>query len=354
MNIHTYIRENRSSIQKFLQDFISHKKNTLPADVTLLQDGLDRTLEFALRGKLLRGILALFAYQMYGGTDTHSVLPASAAIELTQSMLLIHDDIMDNDEIRRGHPAVFAQYKHAAQKNNFNNPLLYGQSMGMCLGDMNIFLAHELFATCSSQSHIIKKLITTYSQEITLTCIGQMIDVHYSHAKDEPTQQDIMAMYRYKTAHYTFVMPLKIGAILAEQPDNILHQLELLGEDLGLIFQIKDDELGLFGDESQTGKPIGNDIRENKKTLLRTLLFQKVTNDEKLYLGKTFGNNDITLKEIDEIKSLVEKYNIHTSLNEQMKTLEKRITEQLERLTINPEYKQMLQEFIAYNITRVK
>src|SRR6185437_3870747 len=118
------------------------------------------------------------------------------------------------------------------------------------------------------------------------------------------TQEEIEQVYRYKTARYTFSLPLMLGALLAQKDATIIQQLENFGEKIGTLFQLKDDDISLFGKEETTGKPEGSDIRENKKTLHRHYLFQYASSEEKQQLQTLFGKQNLTKNDIAYVREL--------------------------------------------------
>ncbi|NCO88879.1 polyprenyl synthetase family protein, partial [Candidatus Roizmanbacteria bacterium] len=193
---------------------------------------------FNLKGKLLRGMLVLLINKMEGGQINEKVLNVATAMELVHSGLLIHDDIMDKDLFRRGFPTIHKSF---------------GQSMAICAGDWLFCKAIELIDD--------NELIKIMSVGVQQVMHGQILDVFFSETNNNPNQSTILDIYRKKTAFYSFSLPFKLGAMLQKASLKKLDILNSLGENLGLIFQIKDDEMGIFGDEKATGKPTGSDIR---------------------------------------------------------------------------------------------
>jgi len=144
------------------------------------------------------------------------------------------------------------------------------------------------------------------------------------------------------------------GAVLANQSQKIILQLNELGKTLGLIFQIKDDELGLFGDMKKTGKPIGADIREGKKTLYYYYLLQKVDEDEKEKVLDAFGNQSLDEGCAEEMLGLMKNHQIRELVNEDIKKLETKTQQQIKKLSTLMELKEMLVEFLEMSLKRKK
>jgi geranylgeranyl diphosphate synthase type I len=182
--------------------------------------------------------------------------------------------------------------------------------MGICVGDTAIFMAYD----CLSQASTDRYLSALFSKELHLVGIGEMIDVHMAASSSDPSTEEITDMYRYKTARYTFSLPFMIGAKLAQADEEIITALETFGENAGILFQIRDDSLGLVGDEKDTGKPVGADIKENKKTVHKAMLFTIASDDEKKELNTMFGNKDLTEDQRNKVLSVLEKYDIENKV----------------------------------------
>ena len=238
-----------------------------------------RLLDFALRGKMVRGGLLLLGHEMHaaggGRAAPRPVLRAAAAMEIIHSSLLIHDDIMDNDRLRRGGRTIFAQYEQAGRRARAVDPAAFGRSMGICAGDVGYFLAWEILSGLAVDAERKVELLALVSRELSYVGLAQMQDVAFSAFPRIPSRDDVLALYIYKTARYTFALPLMAGALIAGAPAAERRRLCELGERLGVIFQVRDDELGIFGSEAETGKPVGSDIREGKKTLLYLELIRR-------------------------------------------------------------------------------
>lgn len=226
------------------------------------RDAFSRLAVFAVAGKSLRGSLAIFTYRIYHPDIPRDVLKTAAALELFHTAFLIHDDIMDRDLIRRKMPSIQSQYAHLASMKHGVDEAHFGLSQAINLGDLSIVSAYRLL----SQIHQ-PEIIHYISEELTAVMLGQMQDVSGGHIPSRLTKEDIFSLYKYKTARYTFSLPFTVGAMLAKTDAKTISDLVKLGENFGLLFQIRDDELGCAGSVAVTGKPIGSDAANNKQTL---------------------------------------------------------------------------------------
>lgn len=228
-----YFKIKKRLIDQYLIDFLEEQKKPWQKVNLWGEDLTEKLKKFVIAGKTIRGTLVFLSAEMFGLKDEKTILPAAAAMELIQSSLLIHDDIMDRDLKRRGMETIFATYLPTAKKERFSDPFHFAVSMGICAGDIGFFLAMKLL-----QSPLIKNAL---ADEIMKVCLAQMDDVYWGYKKERPTVAQIEKIYRYKTARYSFSLPLVIGAILAGQSKKTITALERLGEGLGIAFQIKDD-----------------------------------------------------------------------------------------------------------------
>ncbi len=262
-------------------------------------DAVHRLAGFAAGGKMIRGGLVLLAAAMHGRSRSRPALAAAAAMELLHSSLLVHDDIMDNDRLRRGAPTVFAQYERLARGESAGE---FGRSMGICAGDVGFFVAWDIFSGLAVEPARRQKVAGLVAREMCAVGAAQMQDVAFGAFPRLPGPDEVLDLYLHKTARYTFSLPLSCGAILAGAGEAAVRTLVRLGMYLGTVFQLRDDELGMFGSPARTGKPVGSDIREGKKTLLALEMLRRARGPEKARLSSLFGKKDLTPAEAASVR----------------------------------------------------
>jgi geranylgeranyl diphosphate synthase, type I len=260
-----FITQYKKQINTFLQDFLETQKQELQLINVWAEGAITRLSEFSTNGKAIRGSLVLFAFEAHGKQIDTDALRVAAAMELFHSGFLIHDDIMDKDVTRRGNPSIYAQYETLANLAGAREIAHFGLSMGINVGDLCFFLAHRVLSGISSQQ--LPAILSYINKELSTVVIAQMQDVSEGHMTKKLTQEEILSVYRYKTARYTFSLPLSLGSMLSGGTPHDKTQLIELGEALGILFQIRDDELSISGDETITGKPVGSDERNQKQIL---------------------------------------------------------------------------------------
>jgi geranylgeranyl diphosphate synthase type I len=256
----------KEDIQTTLHFILRQKQGTLGTINAWAQDALTRIDAFVVGGKCIRGSLVCFAHEVYGGKLKASALNVASAIELFHSGFLIHDDIMDQDRLRRGNASIHAQYE---QLQNLRDAGLFGTSMGMNVGDLCFFLGFELLTPYAA-------IAARGSSEFAQVVVGQMQDIAGSQIDKPLDTAAILSVYRYKTARYTFSFPLAAGAMVAQAPMEQVSLLSHLGEQLGFLFQIRDDELNAQTSSAKTRKSVGSDARNQTQTLRSRLEAEKL------------------------------------------------------------------------------
>jgi geranylgeranyl diphosphate synthase type I len=341
----------KRAISDYLTTFLAEQRQGLVGLNRWGSDVMNRQEAFAGQGKMLRGCLVVIAAEMFGRQADSQVLATAAAIEIMHASLLVHDDIMDNDRLRRGQPTILAQYEDLGMAEKAVDHQAYGRALATCFGDLGFFMAWELIGRSGEVSAVLTPL---FSREMALVCLAQMEDVAAGMTPVELQAEQIEEIYRCKTARYTFSLPLMCGAALAGQSGETLDQLAALGEYLGLMFQMKDDELGLFGDSQQTGKPVGSDISENKKTLLRLWLLERCSESQRQALQPLFGAAQLSQADIDTIRGLAEQLGVRQAIDSTMSTWAEAARRLIDQLPVEQVDRDWLGQLADYNRQRIK
>lgn len=234
-------------------------------------------------GKRLRPYLVLKSCQMLGGS-VRDAMPAAAAIEMVHNFTLVHDDIMDNDEMRHGVPTVHTRF---------------GMPLAILAGDVLFSKAFEMVSVDKIKNpQISSGLVSRLAKACVDVCEGQVLDIKMAEGKKIPTKSEYITMIEKKTSAL-FEVSCAMGAICARKPQDVAN-LASFGKNLGVSFQITDDYIGVLGDPKVTKKPVGNDLREGKKSLPILLAIQKADPKSKKIILKVFGNPRATKTEITE------------------------------------------------------
>ena len=222
-------------------------------------------------GKRLRPRFALAGWSAASPADAvvpDHIITACAALELIQACALIHDDIVDASDTRRGHPTVHRSIEAVHRAEGWGGDAgRYGVSQAILVGDLALTWADEMFVPSGADPAALARSLGPWYAMKTEVLAGQMLDIlaEASGATDEATPARVN---RFKTAAYTVERPLHIGAALAGAGADTVSALREFGVAIGQAFQLRDDMLGVYGDPEVTGKPSGDDLREGKRTLL--------------------------------------------------------------------------------------
>jgi geranylgeranyl diphosphate synthase type I len=284
----------------------------LGPDVIALVDSLrDLTMR---GGKRFRPALLFAAYRAVDEDAPDAVaLDAGAALELLQTYLLVHDDWMDRDDVRRGGPAV-----HALLAHHFGSRTM-GDAAALLAGDYASAMALECLASLGASGDRVAHATRLFAQIQQDAIRGQQIDL-------VGRPQNIEVMHDLKTGSYTVRGPMLLGAILAGGDAATLERLTRFANPLGVAFQLRDDLLGAFGHPKETGKPFGSDIRSGKKTALADEALSRVGVSDRHVLSDTLGRRDATDDDIKAVVALYERCGARAAVERRLGQLVKKAT----------------------------
>ena len=259
----------------------------LAAELTGIDVGLapaaTTIVDAASGGKRLRGALVRWAYDAHGGGDADDVTGAAVAVELVHLSALIHDDLIDRSELRRGRPSVHVRSaaEHPAPGTAAADE--HGRSVAVLLGDVVLAAAGGPFLQCRVSPAVLTAAHGAFVRLQVEVMAGQYLDVD-AVARRSADPARALTIATLKSGRYSVARPLELGALLAGAPAEGTAALLAVGDALGLAFQLRDDLLGVFGDPAVTGKPAGSDLLEGKRTLLVAETLARLPVDE----GRTF------------------------------------------------------------------
>lgn len=225
-----------------------------------------------LGGKQFRPALVLTAHSALDGQEHHAALRVAAAVELLHTALLAHDDVIDDDAVRRSRPNISGTYAADARRHGLPEEAAhrYGDTAGILAGDLALVRAVRTVATCGAPTPVIAALLDQFDRTMDASAAGELADVRLGLglSGNPVTMAEALEVAEQKTAAYSFRFPLRAGALLAGASDPILARLDEVARLLGIGFQLVDDLLGVFGDAALTGKSTLSDLREGKGTAL--------------------------------------------------------------------------------------
>lgn len=257
-----------------------------------------------MSGKRVRPRLFLDAYTALGGRDTDMALDAACSLELLHAALLVHDDVIDKDVMRRGEMNITGRFASEAVVRGVSAPhaRLWGEASSLLAGDLLLTTAQSLTARLKVDHDVRHEALDAFDDAIFTSAAGEQADVWHSLHLEQANAYDVCAVMEQKTAHYSFQTPLRLAAILCRTDPQVQEQLDIIGRRIGVIYQLRDDVLGVFGDERETGKSVLSDLREGKETLL--IAFAR-THERWSEVADVFGSDDLTAESGRRLRGLI-------------------------------------------------
>jgi len=262
--------------------------------------------EFILRdGKRVRPILFTIGYLGFTKRPAKNLYATALAFELLHDFFLVHDDIIDKSDSRRNKPSMHTLFNNCLA--NRNNIKFNGQDLAIIAGDVLYAMALQTFLSIKVEMKRKEEALKRFIQASVNTEIGEFIELIYTTKNIEKTERkDILNVYDYKTAHYTFSTPLSIGAMLAGANKNQVNKLTQYGLCLGRAFQIKDDTLSMFADEKEIGKSQLSDLQEAKKTILLWYAYNNSNKKDKLLIKEILLKKNVRKSDLLCIRKIAE------------------------------------------------
>ena len=297
----------RSAVEEELSIFLNRESaylNSISSDLSPVSDSLTSFLLDS--GKRLRPLFAYAGFAAAGGSLEKSAIRAMAALELLQACALIHDDLMDGSDTRRGKPSIHRHFEsvHVQEQLDGFAPQ-YGLSAAVLLGDLALVWSDQMLNTAGLTTEQFARVLPFYNEMRVELMAGQFLDIHEQTQKDTSVDRS-MKIARYKSGKYTIERPLHLGAAMTSSSKEVTDALSAYGLPLGEAFQLRDDLLGVFGDPSVTGKPAGDDLREGKRTVLIAMTHERQSPAQLEICKKYFGKPDIDAEGVATLQEIIE------------------------------------------------
>ena len=251
-------------------------------------------------GKRLRPYMVIKSCQILKGKVSNA-MPAASAVEMVHNFSLVHDDIMDNDEMRHGVPTVHKKF---------------GIPIAILAGDVLFSKAFQIITDSKLSPVATTQLVSRLAKACVDICEGQLLDVKMAEERKIPSQAEYITMIDKKTAAL-FDVSCAMGAICATNKAKDILNLSSFGRNLGIAFQITDDLIGVMGDPKITKKPVGNDLREGKKSLSILMAIKLAKNNDKKIILKAFGNLKISKKDLNKAVEVIRSLGIEENVRKQ-------------------------------------
>ncbi len=300
----------RDLVDRALQAFLSRQRDVLLAAGQELLPGAESISGLLAGGKRLRPAFCYWGWRGAGGPDCAEIINAAAALELLHAGALVHDDLMDASDTRRGQPSVHRQFEARHARSHWRgSPAAFGMGAAILLGDLLLCWTDEMFHASGLPGEALQCGQPVLDRMRTEVFAGQYLDL-LGQATGDETLESALRVVEFKTTKYTIERPLHLGAALAggyagqvsgraagqdgpagvDRAPGLAAAYSAYGLPLGLAFQLRDDILGVFGDPAQTGKPAGDDVREGKRTVLLAIARDRATPGQAGVIDRYLGD----------------------------------------------------------------
>ena len=294
-----------AEISREISSFLDHQTRILEGIADDLLPVGEAIKDFLEGGKRLRPRFAITAYQACGGTDIGTAIKAVTSLEFLHACALIHDDVMDGSETRRGKPAVHHQFANFHRQEQFHgNSESFGLSSAILLGDLCLVWADQSLHSAGLTTEQILHVQPIYDEMRAELMAGQYLDV-LEQAIGASNLERSLRVARYKSGKYSVERPLHFGSAMAKSDSETLRVFSDFGLPLGEAFQLRDDILGVFGDPTITGKPAGDDLREGKRTVLMAETFARASQIQTQSILRHFGDPHLSSEGISVLREII-------------------------------------------------
>jgi len=305
-------------------------------------------------GKRLRPYLTYLTYIGLGGVPNDAIIDVVSSQELFHNFLLIHDDVFDHDVMRYGGLNISGRYRTllpkelspAARKHLANSMAIMG-------GDITLGLGASQVIESDFTTEVKVAALRRIERMIFEVAGGEVLDVlipTFEH--DEVTEERLLRAYRYKTASYSFEAPMQLGAILAGADEAVMGAISTFAVPLGIAFQLADDLLGAYGNESEIGKSVLTDLREGKRTVLMVKGLELADGDGQAELKRVLGNPKASYSDLAAVRTILDRCGAHKYVENLAKREVEQALQVLAEIGLTEEVQDEIQRLAAFTIER--
>ena len=296
----------RAEINQSLTDFIRSENKSLAKIGPELDPVAIEIERFLLEsGKRLRPLFAYVGLLGTGAKPNNEILQAVSSLELVHVCALIHDDVMDGSDTRRGALSIHKSFeKMHRDKDLVGSPSQFGISSAILMGDLALIWSAQMLHTAGLNDEQLIKVLPVYDEMRVELMAGQYLDV-YEQSLGTQSVERSLKVARYKSGKYTIERPLHFGATLGGADKGLIDAYTKYGIPLGEAFQLRDDVLGVFGDPTETGKPAGDDLREGKRTVLMAVAIDKADAAQEKELKSGLGNPELNASQVEKMQEII-------------------------------------------------
>lgn len=295
----------RHRVHKTLEDVLARQADVLDGVSEDLAPLMDSVSDLLRTGKRLRPAFCYWGWRGAGGADCDEIVSVAASLELFQAAALIHDDVMDGSDTRRGRPAVHRRFATLHRGNGWlGSSEDFGVAGAILAGDLCLSWCDELYAGSGLPAERLAAGRPVFDRMRTELMCGQYLDM-LEQMMATTTVERARRVILFKSAKYSVQQPLLLGGTLAGASTELLSTYEEYGHALGEAFQLRDDVLGVFGDPSATGKPAGDDLREGKRTVLVAVTLERCSPAQAAEVRRGLGDAHLDTSGVDRLREVI-------------------------------------------------
>ncbi|NJC22074.1 geranylgeranyl diphosphate synthase type I [Arthrobacter pigmenti] len=349
----------RQNLATASREFFSTQRTVLGS---IAQDSIglvDAIEDLTTGGKKLRPLLCYWGWRGAGGADDDAgIITAGMALELFQAAALIHDDIIDRSDFRRGAPSVHRRFEARHIDGGWRlDPERFGAAAAILAGDLCLSLSEEAFAGIPGVPGGAGRARSIFNLMRTEVMAGQYLDLLEEAVGPAREAGDAveraLTIVRFKSAKYSTEHPLRIGGALAGAPESVLAGYSAFALPLGEAFQLRDDLLGVYGDPEMTGKPAGDDLREGKRTVLIAKALQHCDPADRAALNTGLGRSGLTDAEVVTLRTIIDRSGARDEVEALIAERAAASSSALDSLDLDPLCREALSSLATAAIVRV-
>lgn len=369
-NLETFRQFYEGTYKRLEKKTHAYNRSLKKDDNPIIRPFMEDLADLNQGGKMLRGMLVVFGYQIAkharGASDIDLSISDALAqtFEMFQTGVLVHDDVIDNAAQRRGKITVHRRYEHRLDVRDIRmvsgieKPQEIAKSVGICVGDLGIYYANKLLADSYGSDPALGQLISYFDDIVIQTIRGELLDVVLPYEIQDPgigeeeraklLEKSIYDIYFLKTAGYSVIGPLHLGMILGGAEPKEMAALDRCARDIGIAYQIMDDILGVFADPKILGKDVGSDVAEYKQTILY-MYVRTMKPEFAEELLQYYGKKHVTSRDIEQVQRIFEESGAlayaQSVLADHFESAERKISRMK---FMDAEDKKILRGFISY------
>lgn len=331
----------RQAINASLTEFVDRENAYLTSIGSELVPVASALKNFLVNsGKRFRPLFAAAGFVGSGGSLDQASINAISSIELVHVCALIHDDVMDGSDTRRGAPAIHKLFEKMHNDQRLSGSAeQFGVASAILLGDLAMVWASKALHESEMDSQALTRAFPLYDEMRVELMAGQYLDVYEQAFASESVERSLKVA-RYKSGKYSIERPLHFGSALASGAN--MDAYTGYGIPLGEAFQLRDDLLGVFGNPEQTGKPAGDDLREGKRTVLIAATMERASSEEKSFINSLLGKPDLDLASVEKIRTIMQKVGAVDFVEELISKMTQDALQALETPTITSDAREFL------------